>query len=137
MSNYEKIVDALTILLEVITLILIISFVSASHECANMFYDRECWIEIKACLVYKDGRMVEVVSHVWINGGFDYANRPFKFRCGEKVSFTAPSSLYGFRFGFWQREEGPTFQGLIVTNRTLTVIADSPKQVWWMNFVEE
>jgi hypothetical protein len=98
--------------------------------------NQDAWLEIKAVIIKKDGTTMEVVAPVWINGAFDYANRPFKFRMGQTVTLTAPAELYGAKFAFWQKEEGPTFQGQIIAQRTITITLDQPKQIWWMNFAE-
>jgi hypothetical protein len=97
-------------------------------------YVEEVTLEVKAIIVYYNGKAVEVVSPIWINGAKDIANRPFKFVKGSKVTLTAPQYLYGAEFAFWQKEEGQTYQGLIITNRTITITLDQPKTIWWINY---
>ena len=77
---------------------------------------------------------IEVVNKFLINGGVDYNNRQYKFRTGEVVNLTAIEEMYGYKFAFWQKEE-PSFSGLIVTNRTLTILMNS-NQIWWANYVK-
>lgn len=102
------------------------------------FVENHAWLEVKYIIFdpQDNTRFIECVGMVWINGAPDYNNRPFKFRRGETVQITCPEQLYEATFRFWQREEPePTYQGLIVTNRTLTIVLTEPKTIWWGNYV--
>jgi len=102
-----------------------------------------CYLEVKYVVFNStdNSKYVEVVGKVWLNGNVDFNNRPFRFRCGSKVVISCPEYLdvlgYRARFSFWQKEENPTFQGLTVTNRTLTIVLNEKKAVWWANYVLE
>jgi hypothetical protein len=94
-------------------------------------------LEVKMVLVDnanfpKQSAAIEAVGTFLINGGIDYNNRQYKFRKGEVVVLEAIEEMYGYRFAFWQKDE-PRFSGIIVTNRTLTVVM-SEHQVWWINY---
>lgn len=94
-------------------------------------------LEIKIVLVDnanfpKQSAAIEAVGTFFINGGIDYNNRQYRFRKGEVVVLEAIEEMYGYRFAFWQKEE-PQFSGIIVTNRTLTIVMDK-NQVWWINY---
>lgn len=94
-------------------------------------------LEIKMVLVDnanfpKQSAAIEAVGTFLINGGIDYNNRQYKFRKGEVVVLEAIEEMHGYKFNFWQKDE-PRFSGIIVTNRTLTVVMDE-HQVWWINY---
>jgi hypothetical protein len=96
-------------------------------------------IEFKYVVFSQDQkRSMEFVDKIWINGAPDYNNRPFYFQPGSTVVVKAPETVntpWGTaKFAFWQKEEGLTFQGQIVSNSTLTVKAWG-KQIWWANYV--
>ena len=122
---------------------LVISIFSMSMIIASMDpgVQEVCYLEVKYIIFNSSNNFehVEVVDKVWINGNIDFNNRPFRFRCGSKITVACPEylNILGFKakFTFWQREEGPTYQGVIVANRTLTIVLDSPKQIWWANYV--
>lgn len=100
--------------------------------------DNTCFLEFKYVIFDKDDNRVylEVIDKVWINGAPEFNNRPFKFKKGETTSITCPENILGVKFAFWQKQEWePTFQGLIVTNRTITLQLNEPKIIWWANYV--
>ena len=97
-----------------------------------------CYLELKYVIFDKDDNKVylEVTDKVWINGAPEFNNRPFKFRKGQAVSITCPEKILGAEFAFWQKQEWePTFQGLIVTNRTIRLQLNETKIIWWANYV--
>lgn len=77
---------------------------------------------------------IQAVGKFLIDGGVDYNDRQYKFRTDQVVTLTAMDEMYGYKFAFWQKEE-PGFSGLIVTNRTLTILMNSD-QIWWANYVK-
>ena len=79
-------------------------------------------------------RAIQAVGKFLIDGGVDYNDRQYKFRTDQVVTLTAMDEMYGYKFAFWQKEE-PGFSGLIVTNRTLTILMNSD-QIWWANYVK-
>ena len=100
--------------------------------------DDICFLEFKYVIFDKDDNNVylEVIDKVWINGAPEFNNRPLKFRRGGTVSITCPENILGVEFAFWQKQEWePTFQGLIVTNRTLILQLNEAKIIWWANYV--
>jgi hypothetical protein len=100
--------------------------------------DNTCFLEIRYVIFDKDdnGVYLEVIDTFWINGAPDFNNRPYKFRKGETVSITCPENILGVKFAFWQKQEWePTFQGLIVTNRTIVLQLNEAKIIWWANYV--
>ena len=100
--------------------------------------DNACFLEFKYVIFDKDDNSVylEVIDKVWINGAPEFNNRPLKFRRGDTVSITCPETILGVKFAFWQKQEWePTFQGLIVTNRTITLQLNEAKIIWWANYV--
>lgn len=80
---------------------------------------------------------IEVVGVVYVNGCIDYNNRLFQFSRGSSVVLSCPEKLYGAKFSFWQRQEGLTYQGLIITNRTFTTTLSDYKTQWWANYVKD
>jgi len=100
--------------------------------------DYTCFLEVKYVIFDKDDNSVylEVTDKFWINGAPEFNNRPMKFRKGDTVSITCPESILGAEFAFWQKQEWePTFQGLIATNRTITLQLSEAKTIWWANYV--
>jgi len=100
--------------------------------------DYTCFLEVKYVIFDKSDNRVylEVIDKVWINEAPEFNNRPLKFRKGETVSITSPENILGTKFAFWQKQEWePTFQGLIVTNRTITLQLNEAKTTWWANYV--
>jgi len=100
--------------------------------------ENTCFLEVKYVIFDENDNLVylEVIDKFWINGAPEFNNRPFKFRKGDTVSITCPESILGARFAFWQKQEWePTFQGLIITNRTITLQLDEAKIIWWANYV--
>jgi len=100
--------------------------------------DYTCFLEVKYVIFDKDDNLVylEVTDKFWINGAPEFNNRPMKFRKGDIVSITCPASILGAKFAFWQKQEWePTFQGLIATNRTITLQLSEAKTIWWANYV--
>lgn len=100
--------------------------------------DDTCFLEVKYVIFDKNdnGVYLEVIDKFWINGAPEFNNRPFKFKKGETVSITCPENILGVRFAFWQKQEWePTFQGLIVTNRSITLQLNETKIIWWANYV--
>ena len=96
-------------------------------------------IEFKYVVFSQDQkRSMEFVDKIWINGAPDYNNRPFYFQPGSTIVVKAPETVntpWGTaKFAFWQKEEGLTFQGQIVSNSTLVVKAWG-KQIWWANYI--
>jgi len=100
--------------------------------------DYTCFLEVKYVIFDKDDNSVylEVTDKFWINGAPEFNNRPMKFRKGDTISITCPESILGAKFAFWQKQEWePTFQGLIATNRTITLQLIEAKIIWWANYV--
>jgi len=100
--------------------------------------DNTCFLEVKYVIFDKEdnGVFLEVIDKFWINGAPEFNNRPFKFKKGETVFITCPENILGAKFAFWQKQEWePTFQGLIVTNRTITLHFNEAKVIWWANYV--
>ena len=125
---------------------LIVSILALSIVVASMDpgVEESCYLEVKYIVFNSSNNFekVEVVDKVWLNGNIDWNNRPFKFKCGSKVTVECPQYLnilgHRAKFSFWQLEESnPTYQGIIITNRTLTITLNSKKQIWWANYVVE
>ena len=145
MASPEGCVDTTeikAILALVLAVILAIGFFSGTISLMDTGKYEVCYLEIKYIVFNEtdNSKHVEVVGKVWINGAPDYNNRPFKFPCGSKVKITAPETLdildYKAYFAFWQKEEKePTYQGLIVSNRTIEIVLNEKKQIWWANYV--
>ena len=100
--------------------------------------DNTCFLEVKYVIFDRNDNKIylEVIDKFWINGAPEFNNRPLKFKKGETVSITCPENILGTKFAFWQKQEWePTFQGLIVTNRTITLQLNDAKIIWWANYV--
>jgi len=95
-------------------------------------------VEFKYVIFTSNHDSIEFVDKIWINGAPDYNNRPFYFQPDSTVVVKAPEAVdtpWGTaKFAFWQKEEGLTFQGQIVSNSTLVVKAEG-KQIWWANYI--
>ena len=97
--------------------------------------------EAKYVMCFDNHTCLEFIGDIWINGAVDYNNRPFFFRKGEYVCFTAPETVTinntKFKFAFWQREKEPlslTYQDIIITNRTLCLTLNEKRNIWWANY---
>ena len=125
---------------------LIVSILALSIVVASMDpgVEESCCLEVKYIVFNSSNSFehVEVVDRVWINNAPDWNNRPFKFKCGSKVTVECPQYLnilgHRAKFSFWQLEESnPTYQGIIVSNRVLTIVLKERKTIWWANYVLE
>lgn len=101
---------------------------------------REAFVEFKYILFDRTNNSlyIEVIEKIWINGAPDFNNRPYKFRLGDTITIECPETILGAKFCFWQREElEPTFQGLILSNRTITIQLIESKTSYWANYVAD
>lgn len=133
-----KVMGKMHVFLLVILFLLILGSFLKFFPITLNWEGENCYLEVKACIITKEGKFIEVVSPIWINGAKDWANRPFVFKCGSVVNITAPKEYVGYKFAFWQKEDPdkPTFQGKIVTDRHLIILINEKKQIWWINYRE-
>jgi len=129
----QRIIDY--VLLFMVSLALLLSVQNCVELHRNIEYS---WLEVKYVIFDPNNNslFLEVTGMVWFNGAPDFNNRPFKFRIDETVNVTCPENLLGAKFSFWQLQEPePTYQGLIVTTKTLTITLNKMKTIWWANYV--
>ena len=91
-------------------------------------------IEIKAWIDLDGKHGMEVVPVVSINGNhYNWVVgdlQPLWLDNRYRYTLTAPETLQGYCFLFWQRES----DGLIIPNRTLVLEPGFTEERWWQNY---
>lgn len=136
-------VQRLAYLFNLVFLFLNLLFLGVNYHNNTFYHDDFEYVmfEAKYVVCFDNHTCLEFVGDIWINGAIDYNNRPFFFKKGECVCFTAPETVTinntKFKFAFWQREKEPlsiTFQDIIITNRTLCIRLKDERNIWWANY---